>query len=446
MLPQLRKLERAFPDGLVVIGVHSGKFIAERKTENIRRAVERLGLHHPVVNDRQFRVWRAYAVSAWPTLTLIDAAGYVVAQQAGEIPAEALIPVVERLIADARADGSLDLSPVAFPPDGYGATSGPLRFPAKLAADAPNGRLFVADTGNDRVLSLRVDAGGRAAVLEWAAGGAAAGLRDGSAEHALFRAPHGVAFAGDRLFVADTGNHAIRVVDLRDASVSTIAGTGAQAHRWSRPGDAPASPAAATPLSSPWDVAVHRDALFIAMAGTHQIWRLELARSAIAPWAGSGAEALVDGPAASAALAQPSGLALHRGRLWFADSESSALRWADLEHGAVHTIVGTGLFDFGDHDGVGDRVRLQHPLAVAIDDDGLFVADTYNNRIKRVDPAAREVTSWIGDDARLHEPGGLSLDRRRLWVADTNNHRIVMIDRATADVVELELSPPSPQP
>lgn len=445
MLPQLRKLELAFPDELIVIGVHSGKFITERKTENIQLAVERLALHHPVVNDRQFRVWRAYAVSAWPTLTLIDATGHVVAQQAGEIPAEALIPVVERLIADARANGTLDLSPVSFPRDSYGASPGPLRFPAKLVFDPPSRRLFLADTGNDRVLSLRVDAEGRAAVLEWAAGGGAGGLRDGPREHALFRAPHGLACVRDRLFVADTGNHAIRAIDLRDASVSTLAGTGAQAHRWSRPQDGPASPATTTtPLSSPWDVAVHGDALFIAMAGAHQIWRLDLARGTIAPWTGSGAEALVDGPAPSAALAQPSGLAPHRDRLWFADSESSAIRWADLEHGTVHTIVGTGLFDFGDRDGIGDHVRLQHPLAVAVDDRGLLVADTYNNRIKRVDAATREVVTWIADDAGLREPGGLSLDRRHLWVADTNNHRVIRIDRATAESAELQISVPQP--
>jgi sugar lactone lactonase YvrE len=441
----LRKIERAFPEGVVVIGVHAGKFIAERVTDNIRRAATRLEVHHPIVNDRQFRVWRAYAVNAWPTITLIDAGGYVVAQQAGEIPADALIPVVERLIDNARIAGILDLSPLPFAAESESdQTSELLRFPAKLALDAEGRRLFVADTGNSRIVAVRLEGDVARGVVEWTAGGDHAGFRDGPRDQALFDHPLGLTASGDFLYIADTGNHTIRQLDLRSGEVSTSAGTGEQARSWVATPEPTAAPVVFDPritaLSSPWDLCVHGNSLFIAMAGSHQIWRLELSRHEISPWCGSGAEAIVDGPRNTAALAQPSGLALTYDRLYFADSESSAIRWAALEDGTVHTLVGTGLFDFGDRDGTADRVRLQHPLAIACSPDLLYVADTYNNKIKQLNPTTREVTTWLGENAALTEPSGLTLRNNLLYIADTNNHRIVVVNTTTADTRHLALT------
>jgi hypothetical protein len=443
LLPQLRKLEQAFPEALVVIGVHSGKFIAERKTENIRLAVDRLEVHHPVVNDRQFRIWREYAVSAWPTITVIDASGTVVAQQAGEIPAEALIPVVERLVADAEAKGILDRSRLALPSEQPVQTPGPLRFPAKIVADVARKRLFVADTGNDRVLGITLEENGSAGTIDLVVGGETQGLRDGPPATALFRRPQGLAVSEDTLYVADTENHAIRAIALSSGEVTRVAGTGEQSHERRSPA-ARSQPvqetqATTTPLNSPWDVCARGESLFIAMAGFHQIWRLNRGSGLISAWTGSGAEAIEDGAPHEAALAQTSGLAVQNDRLYFADPESSAIRWADLDEGVVHTIVGTGLFDFGDRDGVGDRVRLQHPLAIVADGSVVIIADTYNNKIKRLDVARREVMTWLDETAGLHEPSGLALTPTHLYIADTNNHRIVVVDRVNAALSTLRL-------
>src|SRR5690606_11809202 len=437
LLPQLRKLEGWFGDELVVIGVHSGKFIAERVTANIAAAAERLGVRHPVVNDRQYRIWRAYAVNAWPTLMLIDAEGRVVGQHAGEITAEELVPTVRQVVADAESRGVLDRSPLPFGPEAAPQPEGGLRFPAKVLADEAGGRVFIADTGHHRIVVARLDAQGGRAEVEAVVGSGDAGFSDGGYDDAAFHDPHGLALVGDRLYVADTGNHAVRAVDLEARRVETLAGTG-ELGRWLERGGQGREVA----LRSPCDVLVWGDALYVAMAGSHQIWRLDLAAGEIVPWAGSGAEALHDGPRARAALAQPSGLATDGTRLFFADSESSAVRWAEPGGGGVvGTVVGTGLFDFGDRDGEGDRVRLQHPLGIAWWGGELFVADTYNGSIKVVEPASRRVRTWAGGEGELWEPGGLSGAGERLLVADTNHHRIAFTSRATAPrLATLELA------
>ena len=99
----MRELEQRYPESVAVIGVHSGKYIAERDSARILDASIRLGATHPVLNDRQFRVWRAYAVRAWPTLVAIDPRGAVVGMSAGEFTADAVAPFVERVVAAARA-------------------------------------------------------------------------------------------------------------------------------------------------------------------------------------------------------------------------------------------------------------------------------------------------------------------------------------------------------
>lgn len=418
----MRKLEEQFPDELVVIGVHSGKFIAERVTENIRQAVLRYGVHHPVVNDRQYRIWRAYAVSGWPTLTLINPDGRIVGQQAGEIPAEELAEAVGQVVAEAESAGTLDRTPLAFTPEQASEPDHPLLFPAKLLADEESGRLFIADTGHERVVVVRLDEDGRSGSVEAVVGSGEAGFRDGGFEDAEFRQPHGLALDGDLLYVADTENHAVRAVDLAGRRVETVAGDGTLARGLSAMSGEPG-----TPLRSPWDLLIHEGLVYIAMAGTHQIWRLDPATAQLQAWAGSGAEALYDGPRGRAALAQPSGLAADGRRLFFADAEASAIRWIDLApSGSVHTLVGTGLFDFGDKDGTGDEVRLQHALGVAWHDGAVYVADTYNGKIKVVDPETRGVRTIIGEVAGLWEPGGLAVAGDRIYIADTNHHRVVV--------------------
>jgi hypothetical protein len=444
VLPQLRKLERKWARELVVIGVHSAKFPGEKSTEAVRHAVERLAVGHPVVNDVDFRVWQEYACRAWPTLMFIDPAGRVIGRHEGEFPLEGLDQAIGQMVAEFDAAGLLDRRPLSFTAERENAPDRPLLFPGKQLADPPGGRLFVADTGHHRVLEVGLEDG---RILR-AFGSGEPGMADGSAETASFNAPQGLALAGDTLFVCDTENHAVRRIDLGNGQISLVAGTGEQARVFNQGG-----PARLTALNSPGDVVALGERLLVAMAGFHQVWELNLRSDQAVPWAGSGREDIEDGPLAHAKLAQPSGLALNEtaGLLYVADSEVSGIRAIDLgPDGQVRTIVGEGLFDFGDVDGVGPKVRLQHPLGLSFDPSAglLYVADSYNHKIKRLEPTTAAVTSWLGSglpghrdgqgaEAQFSEPGGLSLGDGRLFIADTNNHAVRVCELTSGEVSTL---------
>jgi DNA-binding beta-propeller fold protein YncE len=392
----LRELERRFPREIAIIGVHSGKFIAERETPRIREAALRLDNLHPIVNDRQFRIWRSYAVQAWPTVVAIDPTGYVVGQHAGEFTSEMLEPFVERLIGAFDPDGLIDRTPRHFAPDASAITPGVLRYPGKVTIDGD--RMAIADSGHDRVLvgrllngTMRVDR-----VIDSLA------------------SPQGVAFAGERLYIADRGHHRVCLVDLPSGELETVGGH----------------------ISSPWDLTVVGPAVYVAGAGRHQIWRID--EHSVSLFAGAPGEDLVDGPAQAALLAQPMGIVGGPDRVDFVDAESSAVRFATLGgEPKVQTIVGTGLFDFGDNDGVGDEVRLQHSQGIARHPDGrLLIADSYNDAIKWVDPATRRVETWVKG---LAEPSGLVYHEGKVYVADTNAHRVAIIDQATGTIDTLSV-------
>ena len=422
----MRELEARYPESLAVIGVHSGKYITERETPRILDASIRLDAIHPTLNDRQFRVWRAYAVRAWPTLVAIDPAGRVIGMHAGEFTAEALVPFIDRTLAEARSAGTLVEGELRLEPDPPTIAPGELAFPGKVALDGR--RLAIADSGHHRVLVGTLDDSGLHLRIERVIGDGTAGYRDGDAPR--FRHPQGLDFRGDALYVADAGNHSVREISVVTGATRTIAGTGRQL-RTQRDLDAGA-------LSSPWDLCIADDQVHVAMAGIHRLWTIHLDTGAAAPSSGTGAEALHDGPHSEAALAQPMGICVAGDTIAFADSESSAIRLADLDPAVgVRTVVGTGLFDFGDVDGVGDDARLQHPQGIAAAEDGrLLVCDSYNDSLRWVDPSSRAVTTWVRG---LHEPEGLALDDRFVYVADTNAHRIVVVNRADGGIQPLAI-------
>lgn len=427
---------------MVVIGVHSAKFPAEGESANLRAAVQRLDVRHPVINDRDHQVWDAYGVRAWPTLMLIDPQGRLFAKHEGEFPLPQFRQVLADLIAGFAAEGVLDTRPLHFeplPPGGH-----TLRFPGKVLADAPGNRLFIADTGHNRILAA--DLAGRVTMV---VGDGRAGLSGGSAEQARFNHPQGLALdaATDTLYVADEQNHLIRAIAIASGQVSTVAGTGAQGYARS------GGPALATSLNSPWGLALVGQRLWIAMAGLHQLWTLDLATGYLDVAAGTGVESIHDGPLPEATFAQPGGVSEHGGVLYVADSESSAIRRVEPAANRVRRLVGRGLFDFGDVDGGPGVARLQHPLGVAAtEEDGapvVYVADTYNDKLKRLDPVTREITTLAGGDAghedgalataRFREPSGLSLGGSRLYVADTNNHAIRVVDMSAGTVQTLDI-------
>ena len=431
--PQLRKIERKYGDQVIVVGVHSPKFPAERETANLREAVLRYRIEHPVVNDRDFEVWKQFGGRAWPTLMFIDPQGRVIGKHEGELPFEQFDPVVAGMLKEFEERGILNPSAAAIELQEIREPAHTLKFPGKVLATQE--AIYIADTNHHRIVEADLDGSIRRSY-----GGGEPRLLDGPAELAGFQQPQGMAKSRTTLYVADTENHAIRSIDLESGVVTTLAGTGEQAVTGGRGGAG-----RSTPLSSPWDLALDDGVLYIAMAGTHQIWSLDLGTGAVAPFAGTGREGLLDGQVEQACFAQSSGLALADGHLYVADSEVSAVRDIDLQSNVVTTVVGEDLFVFGDQDGEGEMVRLQHPLGITARAGILFLADSYNRKIKRVDPRRRAVTTWlgsgtggradgIGTSASFREPGGVCAGVNGLYIADTNNHRVAVADWATGVV------------
>jgi DNA-binding beta-propeller fold protein YncE len=418
--------------------VHSGKFDQEKDQQHIKNAVLRHNIEHPVAVDSDYAIWNAYGVHGWPTLVVIDPEGFVVGAVSGEGHRDGLDRVVARLLEEHKAKGTLADKSLTFKRERETFKSGELEFPGKVLADTARNRLFIADTNHHRILVT--DLGGKQVDV---IGLAAAGFFDGPFERAQLHQPQGMALSadGNTLYIADTENHAIRAADLSKRTLTTIAGTGKQGND-RRPHDAKATE---TTLSSPWDLARVGDTLFIAMAGMHEIWRMDLQTSRVNWHAGTGSESSDDGPNHEATFAQPSGLATDGKTLYVADSESSSIRAVDVKDGGqTRTVAGSNnLFGFGLADGKGSVARFQHPLGVALAGaDVLFVADTFNNVIRRIDLKTDEVTRWLGTGKSepgaetsagigFSEPGGLSIGGDVLYVADTNHHRIVAIDRKT---------------
>jgi DNA-binding beta-propeller fold protein YncE len=309
-----------------------------------------------------------------------------------------------------------------------------------------SGRFFIADSDHNRIVIAKLDG----TLLE-TIGIGVHGADDGPFDRATFFRPQGLMLDGETLYVADTENHLIRAVDLKSKTVRTIAGTGQQSRQRGEAG-----PARNIALNSPWDLQLVGRTLYIAMAGPHQIWQLDLDKQEVSTFAGSGREARLDGPPDEAAFAQPSALATDGKTLYVSDAEANIIRAINLgPGGTVRTLVGGDLFDFGDVDGSGNDVRLQHPLGLARWNDKLLIADTYNHKIKLLDPGARSVKSFAGagkpgqaDGAKasFYEPGGLAVAGDKLYVADTNNHAIRVVDLETKETRTLPikgLQPPA---
>ncbi len=439
ILPDLEKLEKKYPNELVVIGVHSAKFPAEKETRNIREAILRYHIEHPVVNDANLRIWSAYGVKSWPTFWVIDPEGNAVGWVSGEGNLQKLDSVIAKQIEKHRQKKTLSSKPIRIAlekdKEKSAAPVSPLHYPGKIHAD--RNRLYISDSSNHRVVITDLE-GNKIDV----AGTGVSGNKDGSFEQAQFNDPQGLALRGNILYVADRKNHQIRELDLQKRTVRTIAGVGTQGRSFG-------GPARNTPLNSPWDLLLVKDMLYIAMAGHHQIWRMDLTSSAIAPFAGNGNEDIIDGTLLQSSFAQPSGLASDGNWLFVADSEVSAVRAVSLTTGQeVKSLLGSGLFKFGDKDGTGQAALLQHCLGVSMWNSNVIIADTYNNKIKVLEPKSKQVLTLVGDGKpgdsdqppRFNEPAGIHVVGDKAYVADTNNHRIREVDLKKRTVRTIKIS------
>lgn len=440
-MPHLERLAQKYARELVIIGVHSAKFPHEAQTENIHRIVERYGITFPVINDAGHSVASLYGANIWPTVVMFNPIGQYLGKRSGDIAPAQLDRLIGDIVKSFDQQGLLNRTPLQTIAQRPAEPDSPLRFPSDVVADEAGGRLFIADTNHNRIVIS--DLSGK--VLD-VIGNGQAGLRNGGYATASFRDPQGITLAdAHTLYVADTGNHALRRVNLATRTVETVAGTGEQVTLTARN-----APARTTGLNYPWDALYVDGKVYLAMAGQHQVWSYDPQTEQLTVFAGTQREELTDAPLLQAGFDQPSVLATDGQALYVVDAEASAVRQADLSPaGLVRTIVGRGFYEWGDIDGAGKDVRLQHPLGLAYRDGLLYVADTYNNKIKTINPQTKETRTFLGTSTAgwrdgpeplFAEPSGLSATGDKLYIADTNNHVIRIVDVQTKVVSTLMLA------
>ncbi|GAV83560.1 NHL domain-containing protein/HAD_2 domain-containing protein/Thioredoxin_8 domain-containing protein, partial [Cephalotus follicularis] len=427
VIPDLEFLEKKYKEmPFTVVGVHSAKFDNEKDLEAIRNAVLRYGITHPVVNDGDMSIWRELGVNSWPTFVIVGPNGKVIAQVAGEGRRKDLDDLVEAALLYYGRKKMLDNTPITLSLEKDNdprLSASPLKFPGKLAIDVLNNRLFISDSNHNRIVVTDLDGN----FIVQIGSTKEEGLRDGSFDDATFNRPQGLAYNAKKnlLYVADTENHALRVIDFINETVQTLAGNGTKGSDYRGGGEG-----SSQLLNSPWDVCFEpvKDKVYIAMAGQHQIWEHNTLDGITRAFSGDGYERNLNGPSpTSTSFAQPSGISLSPDltEVYIADSESSSIRAVNLNTGGSRLLAGgdsvfsDNLFRFGDIDGIGSEVLLQHPLGVLCAKDGqIYIADSYNHKIKKLDPSSKTVCTIAGTgkagfkegialEAQLSEPAGL---------------------------------------
>ncbi len=451
MLAELKNLEEKYKDNQVIfIGIHSSKFTNENNKRNIQSAIERYEITHPVVIDKDHALWSRYEIAGWPTIVVLDTKGNVVYKQSGEGQSQSLDAVIEATLQKEKSEKNLSLLKIDLNQKPLQKKT-TLSFPSKIEYSEVFSQLFIVDSNHNRILATQLE--DTKSYLVQQIGSGEVGFEDGSFEKAKFNHPQGIARKRDILYIADTGNHTIRLVDLKQKTVKTIAGNGQQAR-----GSPKRGKGLEIALNSPWDVLIHQSSLFIAMAGSHQIYKLDLMTHEIEPYAGTGGEGIKDGLRNTALFAQPSGLDSDGEFLYVADSETSSIRAINFKTGYVSTLIGKGLFEFGNKEGRFEETLLQHCIGIHYNEGLLYIADTYNNSIKGVYLNSDKVIKFIGTDENnpkvcminegkmvscnelpLYEPNDVIVVKNKLFIADTNNHLIRIFDMNKKTLKDLQI-------
>ena len=425
LIDDLARLQARFPLGLSLLGIHVPKFDSELDHRLVLKTANRLGVQFPVANDIHWVAWQHYGIQSWPSVALIDPLGHLRQVFAGDHQIGAIDAAIAALIDEV---GGAVVPPA--PTRRIGAEPRlPLAFPSGLAVG--DNHLYVADTGHHRILECTHS--GRV-LREFGTGHG--DLVDGPATDAAFRLPRGLALVREQLYVADSGNHALRRIRLIDGSVETVLGNG-------RPGEPREVSGAAipgTPLNQPWDVTGTIDRLYIAMAGTNQIWEYDLSQAKLRPLAGTGEFGITDGATRSVLFAHPAALALVQQTLYVADSASSSVRAIQTQQQTVQTLVGQGLYEFGEQDGQRREARLQLPLGIALDPTSpqLWIADSYNGTLRKLRLGGGEMTTHPLPQPLL-QPTALAAGAGSLWIANSGAHEVLRHDFATGKVVRLPI-------
>ncbi|WP_312913300.1 hypothetical protein [Stenotrophomonas sp.] len=410
------------PGRLQLLVVQVPRFEFEREPQQSLKLLRRHGVSAPIVLDAHWDTWRQFEVQSWPTLVLLDAYGQERERLvgAGAELDRALSGLCEGVPRPLEDDDAREIN--AEP-------RLPLLFPAGLVATAE--RLYVADTGHHRILECN-----HAGRILRQFGLGSADLINGGLGEAAFNRPQGLALVRDVLYVADTGNHALRRINLTSGQVDTLCGNG-------RVG----APSAGV-LAQPWDsalnhpvgVAVADNQIYVAMAGDNHIWSYDLGAKELRWRAGAGPVEVRDGSGHLAAFAQPCSVVAVQHTLYVADALGSAIRSVQLRNDLVQTLVGQGPWESGNVDGPRLRARLQYPQALAMGPDSplLWIADAGNGSLRTLRLGGGDL-STVNLPRRLHGPAALAVAAGAIWIAEADAHAVLRFDPLSGELSEVPI-------
>jgi Thioredoxin-like/NHL repeat len=411
-LADMFQLQRKHPENLSVLAIHVPKFAAELEQKTLLDAVNRLDIQLPVANDTQWTAWQHYDIQSWPSVVLIDSNGAIAGQFSGDDCRKDIESRLSALLAE---------MPYATSPKPKNLKAKPkpkvfsaLHSPCGLLIH--NNLLYIADTGHNRILECGFD--GR---VKRVFGNGLPLYLDGMSTEASFNRPMAMSVAREYLYVADTGNHAIRRVRLMDGFIDSLLGNG-------KPGqseDKTVGMFHEVQLNNPSSVSVEQDILVVADSGNNCLRMFNLANKAFSTLVGSGSLGLLDGVGLRAEMAHPLALSGSKNYLYVAEGSSSSIRTAAVPEGRVNTLIGHGLYQYGKEDGLRKSAALQHPSAIAVDEKRgvVWIADAYNHKIRALNMVSN-MLSTVPMTQTLSNPCALALDDESLWIADSASSQI----------------------
>lgn len=417
-LNDLATLRKRHADHLHVIAIHVPRFDHERDAKRAEKRLQRQSRDFPIAHDADWVMWQHYGIDAWPTVVLIDGQGRIREKIVGDTPIRELDASIARL-RDESVPQSLNVEP--FELRRVRGPDLPLNFPIGIAVN--NQYLYVADSGHHRILEC--DHNGR---IRRQFGSGGPGFIDGPMELAAFQNPQGLCLQRDILYVADTGNHAVRRIKLGTGDIDTLCGAG----RFGQPVEGVVNDPRSVVLDQPRALAVSpNNALCIATAGDNRIWTYDLSTRTLKLLAGSGAMLPADGEGGDAGFVGPTALAMVQQILYVCDEAGSAVRSVNLNTRKVSTLVGQDAWRFGSLDGSRTEALLQQPQAIALDGASpvLWIADSGNDQLRTLRLGGGELTT-VNLPQRLHAPAGLAVNAGVVWIADTDAHAVLRYDTA----------------
>jgi len=438
LIKQIQQLEREFSDSLSVVGIHSPKFEGEKDREQLRKSILRLGIEHPIINDKDFRIWGKYGAKVWPTSMLITPLGDVSGFITGSTVYDALYEGIEAL----QTQFEMYLNPTKLIPlkrENLRTPQSVLSFPMGVIADPLTKKLYIADTANHRIVVTTTEG-----QVLFVIGNGFAGFADGAFETAQFDSPQGLALLNGDLYVADSGNNKIRRINTTSRFVETL-----PIQEYSFEFDAEGTND--TGVFIPTGLLSYGKTLLIASSGNNLIFSFDTESEQLLPFAGSGRLQLKDGKNETVDFAQPTSIAKAAGSLFVADSLSSSLRLMKEEENSVvvTTISGKSLFEYGDALGDTEHSLFQYPRALTYSSGKLFVTDSLNHKIKAIDPIAFQASLITGaepgfvdgdfKEARFDFPTAITALDNSLYVCDTNNSAIRVVSLQNQTVNSLAL-------